>query len=109
MDAETIIRDAARKLCKQYTLPTHIVEEDLLVELKPLLKPEATEVLPKDLNIKVERRDDSTYQVTIEGNDGGKQYVERQPAITRRSIFPGATITTINLFLKAATPEGETD
>ena len=28
MDIETLIRDAARKLCQQYQLPTHIVEEE---------------------------------------------------------------------------------
>lgn len=33
-DHETIIRTAAQKLAKKYSLPTHIVEEDLWHELK---------------------------------------------------------------------------
>ena len=54
MDIETIIRDAARKLCQQYQLPAHIVEEDLLAELKPLLQlqePKAEIQFPKEIDV----------------------------------------------------------
>ena len=54
MDIDTLIRDAARKLCQQYQLPAHIVEEDLLAELKPLLQlqePKAEVHLPMELGV----------------------------------------------------------
>ena len=86
MDIDTLIRDAARKLCQQYQLPAHIVEEDLLAELKPLLQlqePDAEIQFPKDLDVGISLERDfgglSTMRLFTAGT---QEYTELKPMMT---------------------------
>ncbi len=86
MDIENIIRDAVRKHCNQYQLPTHIIEEDMIAELKPLLElqePDAEIQFPKELDVGIQIESNHGHFWTLRFFEAGSQeYTERKPMMT---------------------------